>query len=56
MEDDFVSKLRIFSTLKAYFHCEREKEHFFVPFIYLFALKIEASAKQSKKINKTNKE
>ena len=32
------------------------KRAFFVSFIDLSALKIEASAKQSKKINKTNKE
>ena len=41
---------------KGPFPLRAKKRAFFVSFIDVFALKIEASAKQRKKINKTNKE
>ena len=51
---DRLQNPTILNAFKARFHYKYGKEHFF--FIDLSVLKIEASAKQSKKINKTNKE
>ena len=45
----------LYIEVKARFHHKRGKEHSFFFFIDLSALKIKASAKQSKKINKTNR-